>query len=55
MLKKNKLFEAIQKGKIIDDRAAYLAGILRKKGGVILERFFAAQKPFLKMRIAKRL
>ena len=30
---KNKLLEAIQKGKIIDDRAAYLAGIFKKKGG----------------------
>ena len=29
---KNKLLEAIQKGKIIDDRAAYLAGIFKKKG-----------------------
>ena len=29
---KNKLWEAIQKGKIIDDRAAYLAGIFKKKG-----------------------
>ena len=27
-------FEAIQKGKIIDDRAAYLAGIFKKKGWV---------------------
>ena len=32
--KKNKLLEAIQKGKIIDDRAAYLAGIFKKKGWV---------------------
>jgi plasmid replication initiation protein len=31
---KNKLLEAIQKGKIIDDRAAYLAGIFKKKGWV---------------------
>jgi plasmid replication initiation protein len=31
---KNKLLEAIQKGKIIDDRAAYLAGIFKKKGYV---------------------
>ena len=29
---KNKLLEVIQKGKIIDDRAAYLAGIFKKKG-----------------------
>jgi plasmid replication initiation protein len=31
---KNKLLEAIQKGKIIDDRAAYLVGIFKKKGYV---------------------
>ena len=31
---KNKLLEAIQKGKIIDDRAAYLVGIFKKKGWV---------------------
>ena len=31
---KNKLLEAVQKGKIIDDRAAYLAGIFKKKGWV---------------------
>ena len=31
---KNKLLEVIQKGKIIDDRAAYLAGIFKKKGYV---------------------
>ena len=31
---KNKLLEAIQKGKIIDDRAAYLAGVFKKKGYV---------------------
>jgi plasmid replication initiation protein len=31
---KNNLLEAIQKGKIIDDRAAYLAGIFKKKGYV---------------------
>ena len=31
---KNKLLEVIQKGKIIDDRAAYLAGIFKKKGWV---------------------
>ena len=29
---KNKLLEVILKGKIIDDRAAYLAGIFKKKG-----------------------
>lgn len=29
---KNKLLEAIQKGKIIDDKPAYLAGIFKKKG-----------------------
>ena len=31
---KNKLLEVILKGKIIDDRAAYLAGIFKKKGYV---------------------
>jgi hypothetical protein len=31
---KNKLLEAIQKGKIIDDRAAYLATIFKNKGWV---------------------
>jgi plasmid replication initiation protein len=31
---KNKLLEVIQKGKIIDDRAAYLVGIFKKKGYV---------------------
>jgi plasmid replication initiation protein len=31
---KNKLLETIQKGKIIDDRAAYLVGIFKKKGYV---------------------
>ncbi len=31
---KNKLLEAIQKGKIIDDRAAYLVGVFKKKGWV---------------------
>jgi plasmid replication initiation protein len=31
---KNKLLEAIQKGKIIDDKPAYLAGIFKKKGYV---------------------
>lgn len=31
---KNKVLEAIQKGKIIDDRAAYLSGIFKKKGYV---------------------
>jgi plasmid replication initiation protein len=31
---KNKLLEVTQKGKIIDDRAAYLAGIFKKKGWV---------------------
>ena len=31
---KNKLLEVILKGKIIDDRAAYLAGIFKKKGWV---------------------
>lgn len=31
---KNKLLEAVQKGKIIDDRAAYLVGIFKKRGYV---------------------
>jgi plasmid replication initiation protein len=31
---KNKLLEAIQKGKIIEDKAAYLVGIFKKKGYV---------------------
>ena len=31
---KNNLLEAIQKGKIIDDKPAYLAGIFKKKGYV---------------------
>jgi plasmid replication initiation protein len=31
---KNKLLETVQKGKIIDDRAAYLVGIFKKKGYV---------------------
>ena len=31
---KNNLLEAIQKGKIIDDKPAYLAGIFKKNGYV---------------------
>lgn len=31
---KNSLLESIQKGKIIDDKAAYLAGVFKKKGYV---------------------
>ena len=31
---KNALLEAIQKGKIIDNKPAYLAGIFKKKGYV---------------------
>ena len=31
---KNKLLEAITKGKVIEDKPAYLAGIFKKKGYV---------------------